>query len=50
MADGADPVARLVEVYSSWMSDALSRSNSDLCYQSRGCLAECYRAGTILVA
>lgn len=50
VADGADPVAKLVEVYSSWMSDALSRFNSDLYYQSRGYLAECYRAGTILVA
>ena len=50
VADGADPVAKLVEVYSSWMSDALSRFNSDLYYQPRGYLAECYRAGTILVA
>ncbi|MBR3582042.1 MAG: hypothetical protein IKO01_01195 [Kiritimatiellae bacterium] len=50
VADGADPVAKLVEVYSSWMSDALSRFNSDLYYQSRGYLAECHRAGTILVA
>lgn len=50
VADGADPVAKLVEVYSSWMSDALSRFNSDLYYQPRAYLAECYRAGTILVA
>lgn len=50
VADGADPVAKLMEVYSSWMSDALSRFNSDLYYQPRAYLAECYRAGTILVA
>ena len=50
VADGADPVSKLVEVYSSWMSDALSRFNSDLYYQPRTYLAECYRAGTILAA
>lgn len=46
----ADPVAKLLEVYGSWMSDALSRFNSDLFYQSRGYIAECYRAGRILAA
>lgn len=50
VADGADPIAKLMEVYSSWMSDALSRFNTDLFYQSRGYIAECYRAGEILVA
>ena len=50
VADGADPVSKLMEVYSSWMSDALSRFNSDLFYQPRAYLAECYRAGTILAA
>lgn len=50
VADGADPLSKLVEVYSSWMSDALSRFNSDLFYQPRAYLAECYRAGTILAA
>ena len=50
VADGADTVSKLMEVYASWMSDALSRFNSDLFYQSRGYIAECYRAGTILAA
>ena len=50
VADGADPVLKLMEVYASWMSDALSRLNSDLFYQSRGYIAECYRAGRILAA
>lgn len=50
VSDGADPVAKLLEVYASWMSDALSRFNSDLFYQPRGYLAECYRAGEILAA
>ena len=50
VSDGSDPVAKLMEVYASWMSDALSRFNSDLFYQSRGYIAECYRAGEILAA
>lgn len=50
VSDGADPIRKLIEVYSSWMSDALSRFNSDLFYQSRGYIAECYRAGEILAA
>ncbi|MBQ2623779.1 MAG: hypothetical protein IJG18_01625 [Kiritimatiellae bacterium] len=50
VSDGADPIAKLFEVYASWMSDALSRFNSDLFYQPRGYIAECYRAGEILAA
>ena len=50
VADGADPISKLVEVYGSWMSDALSRFNSDLFYQPRGYIAECYREGRILAA
>lgn len=50
VADGADPIGKLVEVYSSWMADALSRFNSDLFYQPRGYLAECYRSGEIIAA
>ena len=46
----ADPIDKLVEVYTSWMSDAISRFNSDLFYQPRGYIAECYRAGEILAA
>ena len=48
--DDADLISRLFEVYSSWMSDALSRFNSDLFYQSRGYIAECYRAGHVIAA
>ena len=50
VSDGADPVSKLMEVCASWMSDALSRFNSDLFYQSRGYIAECYRTGRILAA
>ena len=46
----ADVISKLVEVYSSWMSDALSRFNSDLFYQSRAYIAECYREGHIIAA
>jgi len=46
----ADVISKLVEVYSSWMSDALSRFNSDLFYQSREYIAECYRAGHVIAA
>lgn len=46
----ADFVSKLVEVYSSWLSDALSRFNSDLFYQPRGYIAECYRTGHVIAA
>lgn len=46
----SDPIDKLVEVYTSWMSDAISRFNSDLFYQPRGYIAECYRIGEILAA
>lgn len=44
----ADFVSKLVEVYSSWLSDALSRFNSDLFYQPREYIAECYRNGYVI--
>ena len=50
VCEGADLISKLVEVYSSWMSDALSRFNSDLFYQSREYIAECYRAGHVIAA
>ena len=50
VSGGADPIPKLMVVYASWMSDALSRFNSDLFYQSRGYIAECYRAGRVLAA
>lgn len=50
VSDGVDTIDKLVEVYTSWMSDAISRFNSDLFYQPRGYIAECYRAGEILAA
>jgi hypothetical protein len=45
-----DVLATLREVYGSWMCDALSNYNSDLFYQPRDYLCECYRAGEVLAA
>lgn len=39
---------KLIEVYSSWISDVISNYNSDFFYQSRDYIAECYKAGEIL--
>ena len=40
----------LREVHHSWMADQLMNFNTDLYYQPRDYLAECYRAGSILIA
>lgn len=46
--DEVDP-EKIAEVFSSWMADKILDFNSDLYYQPREYLAECYRAGEILV-
>lgn len=38
------------EVYNSWISKKLLNFNSDLYYQSRDYIAECYRSGHIIAA
>lgn len=43
--DEAHIVARLMEVYASWISDAISNYNTDFYYQSRDYICECYREG-----
>ncbi|MBQ6504023.1 MAG: hypothetical protein IJI57_08955 [Flexilinea sp.] len=43
-----DQLNGLDKVYDSWISDAISNYNSDLFYQSREYLKECYLAGRIL--
>ena len=45
---GDEVVASLIEVYHSWISDAISNYNTDFYYQSRDYIAECYRAGEVL--
>ena len=43
-----DTVAAIVEVFGSWISDALSNFNTDFYYQSRGYIYQCYLAGEAL--
>lgn len=43
-----DPVATLLAVYTSWLSAQIQRFNSDLYYQPRDYLAECWREGSIV--
>ncbi len=38
----------LIQVYSSWMDEALSDYNSSLYYQPRDYLAECFRQGGVI--
>lgn len=40
-------VDRLMEVYTSWISDAISNYNTDFYYQSREYIHECYKEGII---
>lgn len=49
-AEHDNPVEKLIEVYSSWMTEAISRFNSDLFYQSREYIALSYKAGHLLAA
>lgn len=43
-----DVIAKLIEVYNSWIDREISNYNSDLFYQPRDYLRECYLAGKIL--
>lgn len=45
---GEDVIASLIEVYTSWFDRELSNFNSDLFYQPRDYLAECYRTNEII--
>lgn len=38
----------LIEIYNSWISDAISNYNTDFYYQSRDYIRECYLAGKII--
>ena len=40
-------VERLIEVYTSWIDDAISNYNSDFYYQSRDYIRACYLEGKI---
>ncbi len=45
--DGDDLIQILIDVYSSWISDAISNYNSDMFYQPRDYIYECYKEGKI---
>ena len=45
--DESRVVECLIEVYTSWIDDALSNYNTDFYYQARGYIYECYKEGTI---
>ena len=40
-------IEHILEVYTSWISDAISNYNTDLFYQSREYICECYKEGRI---
>ena len=50
VSDNDDVIEVIKKVYSSWMTERILNFNSDLYYQSRDYIAECYRQGRILVA
>ncbi len=46
--DGIDIFVAIREVYNSWFAEEIFDFNTDLYYQPRDYLAECYKAGKIL--
>lgn len=40
-------INHIIEVYSSWIDDAISNYNTDFYYQSREYICECYKEGRI---
>lgn len=40
-------IDHVVEIYSSWIDDAISNYNTDFYYQSREYICECYKEGKI---
>lgn len=45
-----EEVQGIIDTYSSWLADRIQNYNSDLYYQSRDYIAECYRVGQIIPA
>ncbi len=48
VCEGSSPVEGIKEVFSSWIAEKILNFNSDLYYQPRDYLAECYRTGEIV--
>ena len=45
-----DEVRGIIEVLSSWLAEHIQNYNSDLYYQSRDYLDECYREGNVIAS
>lgn len=45
--NGGNVIDVLIEVYTSWISDAISDYNTDFYYQSRDYIYECYKEGKV---
>ena len=50
VSDESDRIGGIKQVYSSWIADRILNFNSDLYYQPRTYLAECYRTGEMIDA
>ena len=50
VSDESDRIGGIKQVYSSWLADRILNFNSDLYYQPRTYLAECYRTGEMIDA
>lgn len=50
VSDESDRICGIKQVYSSWLADRILNFNSDLYYQPRTYLAECYRTGEMIDA
>ena len=48
--DEKDVFRGIREVFSSWLAEKILNFNSDLYYQSRQYLAECYKSGKIIIS
>ena len=48
VSENENRVEGIRSIYSSWLADKILNFNSDLYYQPRTYLAECYRAGKII--
>ena len=48
VAEG-DVINKLIEVYNSWISDAISNYNTDFFYQPRDYIRECYKANEVII-
>ena len=46
--DGEDLIDLIIKIYTSWLADAISNFNSDLYYQPRDYILECYKEDKIV--